>query len=469
MPPVEIGRREFLQASMATAAAAALAACAHGSSTTTSPFPTPNPPDVDTQWPIKRVIYLMMENRSFDHMFGAFPGANGASTGVSNGKEVPLVRAPQWLPGDLPHDYPASLRHIDGGKMDGFGETDPTTGVPVSQAFAYSQHLEEDLPNYFHWAREFVLADNFFASALGNSFPQHLYMIAGQSGGTYDAPGQTQAQLKEREDMGLAKTWGCDVPDGVLVAVAHGVPDVGNDPGVPPCFTFKTQGDQLIEANVDWAFYAAQDYQVGYIWNAYAAIDHIFHSDRFDRHVRPVDNLVRDIRSGNLPSVTWATPRYELSDHPPWSTCYGQNWVTQVVNAVMQSPMWEHTAIFITWDEWGGFYDHVVPPKVDDLGLGIRVPLLVISPFARRGLIDHEQGEFCSVNRFIADNWDLAPLTDRVRGTTNYSHVFDFRQRPRDPDPRPQVPGCQGERFRAYRDTAGWPPPFGSGTPQPVP
>src|SRR5438034_3271665 len=242
MPPVEIGRREFLQASLATAAAAALDACTHGSSTTTSPFPTPNPLDVDTRWPIKRVIYLMMENRSFDHMFGAFPGANGASTGVSNGKEVPLVRAPQWLPGDLPHDYPASLRHIDGGKMDGFAEVGPN-GIPVSQAFAYSQHTEEDLPNYWHWAREFVLADHFFASALGNSFPQHLYMIAGQSGGTYDAPNQTPQQLHVRKDKGLAKTWGCDVPDGVLVAVANGVPQPGKDDGVPPCFDFKTQGE----------------------------------------------------------------------------------------------------------------------------------------------------------------------------------------------------------------------------------
>jgi len=460
MPPVEISRREFIQGSMAAAAAAALATCTHGSSTTT--YVSQDPLHVNTHWPVKRVIYLMMENRSFDHMFGAFPGANGATTGVSAGKEVPLIRAPQWLPGDLPHDYPASLRHINGGAMDGFADT------KVSKVFAYSQYAEEDLPNYWRWAREFVLADNFFASTLGNSFPQHLYMIAGQSGGTYDAPGQSPEQLKERTDKGLAKTWGCDVPEGVLVAVANGVPRLGKDDGVPPCFTFKTQGDQLTDRNIDWAFYAARDYQVGYIWNAYAAIDHIFHSDEFGNHVRPVDNLVRDIKAGNLPAVTWATPRYELSDHPPWSTCYGHNWVTEIVNAVMQGPMWEHTAIFITWDEWGGFYDHVPPPKVDDLGLGIRVPLLVISPFAAKGLVDHEQGEFCSVNRFIADNWGLPHLTGRVARTTNYAHAFEFAKKPRDPVPLPPKPACRGEPFKALHDPDAWPSPFGDASPEPV-
>ena len=113
----------------------------------------------------------------------------------------------------------------------------------------------------------------------------------------------------------------------------------------------------------------------------------------------------------------------------------------------MRSPDWRSTAIFLAWDDWGGFYDHVPPPQVDVFGLGIRVPLLVISPYARRGLVDHEAGEFCSVNRFIADNWDLPYLTDRVRVTTNYEHVFDFRKPPRDPDPRPIKRDCLGSVF----------------------
>jgi phospholipase C len=241
------------------------------------------------------------------------------------------------------------------------------------------------------------------------------------------------------------------------------VPSPGNDPGIPPCFDFKTQGEQLVADGVDWAFYAAQDYQVGYIWNAYAAIDDVFHDgEQWGQRIKPVDRIVQDIREDRLPSVTWVTPRYELSDHPPWSTCHGHNFVTSIVNAVMRSPMWKRgVAIFLTWDEWGGFYDHVAPPAIDDLGFGVRVPLLIISPYAKKGLVEKEQGEFSSVNRFIADNWGLGHLTDRVTNTTNYSQAFDFSQRPRDPHPRPPMRDCSGELYKAFHDTKEWPPPYG--------
>jgi phospholipase C len=450
----QISRRTFLRAAAGAAGAAFLQACRG------KPEPPPysmspvDPTTTETRWPVKRVIYLMMENRSFDHMFGRFPGVNGATSGVMDGREVPLITAPQWMPGDLPHDLSAYHRHVNGGKMDGFADEN----VPVSRAFSYSQYDEPDLPNYWHWAREFVLSDNFFASAEGNSFPQHLYMIAGTSGGTNDSPRQSNAKLRERKAQGLAKTWGCDIGEGAFVVVTR--PDGGTE-RVRPCLDLVTQGEQLSRRSVDWAYYAAEPHQVGYIWNAYAAVERIFHSDEWDQRIRPVDNLIRDIREGLLPPVTWVTPRYELSDHPPWSVCHAHNWVTAIVNAVMRSPMWRHTAIFITWDEWGGFHDHVEPPKVDRFGLGIRVPLLTISPFAQRGLIDTEQGEFTSVHRFIADNWDLDHLTERVRQTHNFEHVFDFRTRPRDPDPRPLKSGCRGERFKAYRDIEHWPPQFG--------
>jgi phospholipase C len=450
----EISRRTFLRAAAGAAGAAFLQACRGKPGT--PPYSTipVDPTPIETRWPVKRVIYLMMENRSFDHMFGRFPGVNGATTGVMDGREVPLITAPQWMPGDLPHDLSAYRRHVNGGRMDGFVDEN----VPVSGTFAYSQYDEPDLPNYWHWAREFVLSDNFFASAEGNSFPQHLYMIAGTSGGTNDSPRQSNATLRARKAQGLAKTWGCDIAEGAFVVVTH--PD-GSTERVRPCLDLVTQGEQLSRRGVDWAYYAAEPHQVGYIWNAYAAVERIFHSDEWDQRIRPVDNLIRDIREGLLPPVTWVTPLYQLSDHPPWSTCHAHNWVTAIVNAVMRSPMWRHTAIFITWDEWGGFHDHVEPPKVDAFGLGIRVPLLTISPFAQRGLIDTEQGEFTSVHRFISDNWELDHLTQRVRQTHNFEHVFDFRKRPRDPDPRPFKTGCRGDRFTAYRDVEHWPPPFG--------
>ena len=153
------------------------------------------------------------------------------------------------------------------------------------------------------------------------------------------------------------------------------------------------------------------------------------------------------IRQGLLPPVTWITPRFELSEHPEYSFCHGENWTTEVVNAIMESPMWEDTAIFITWDDYGGFYDHVPPPQVDGFGFGIRVPLLVISPYAKEGYAMTELGEFSSVLRFMEDNWGLGQLTHRDRDATPMLSAFDFTQDPRPPDPLPARTDCVGEEF----------------------
>jgi phospholipase C len=158
----------------------------------------------------------------------------------------------------------------------------------------------------------------------------------------------------------------------------------------------------------------------------------------------PVDNIVRDIRADGLPPVTWITPRFELSEHPDFNFCHGENWTTRVVDAIMRSPMWPTTAIFITWDDYGGFYDHVAPPNVDRYGFGFRVPLLVISPYTKDGAVDHEQGEFSSVLRFIEDNWNLNQLTRRDRLATPLASAFDFKQAPRPPDPLPERTDCVG-------------------------
>jgi phospholipase C len=146
--------------------------------------------------------------------------------------------------------------------------------------------------------------------------------------------------------------------------------------------------------------------------------------------------------------VTWITPRFELSEHPEYSFCHGENWSTEVIDAIMRSPMWKDTAIFLTWDDYGGFYDHVPPPDVDRMGFGFRVPLLVISPYAVDGEVRHEQGEFSSVIRFIEDNWSLRPyLTHRDRAATPMLSAFDFDQAPRPPDPLPLRTDCTGPVF----------------------
>jgi phospholipase C len=380
------------------------------------------------RWPIEHVVFLIKENRTFDNLFGTFPGANGVSFGYDRGVRRPLTPGTDGSIGseDIPHCYTCSLEAWNHGKMDGFNQ-----GV-VADRWAYTQLHRAQLPNYWHWARQYVLADNFFSSAQGPSFPNHLYAIAAQSGGAHDNPRRTGR-------FRSSNTFGCDAPNGQTVTI---VDSEGHEKHVQPCFDFTTEGDLLTDARIDWAYYAARPDQLGYIWSAYSAVRHIRETREWSRHVLPVDDLVGDIKADRLPPVTWISPRYEVSEHPQYNFCLGENWSTQVIDAIMRSPMWKDTAVFVTWDDYGGFYDHEPPPQVDGFGFGIRVPLLVISPYANHGVIDHRLGEFSSVLRFIENNWGLTQLTDRDRDAMDLSYDFDFTQRPRPPDPLPVRTDC---------------------------
>ncbi len=438
-----ISRRRFLTRSAMAVAGGVLFSCTGGR---VVPSVSDATPGIDTATPIKRVIYLMLENRSFDNLFGRFPGVTGTDVGVSYGKEVPLRKCPDWLPGDLPHDRAAFLNCMNGGKLDGFGN-----GI-YGPEWAYSQMQESQIPNYWEWAREYAISDHFFASAAGPSYPNHFFFVAGSSGGVIDNPENIETRVDGDKTF---KSWGCDAyGEEVFVFVKD---DVGNLAKHDTCFSFPTVGEQLTAKNIDWTFYSAVPGQTGYFWNAYNGIGPIFHTDQWHLHTRPVDNLVKDIQANDLPAVTWATPRFELSDHPPVSSGFTHNWVTDVVNALMKSDMWEHTALFVTWDEWGGFYDSVMPPEIDDIGLGFRVPLLTISPYTRRGLIDDELGEFSTPLRFISDNWGLDHLTPRIAKTHDMSHIFDFKAKPRAPQPSSKRAPTYGSPWVFPTDYPGWP------------
>ena len=381
-----------------------------------------------TRWPIKHVVFLIKENRTFDNLFGTFPGTNGAATANDYGTIRPLIRGTDGrLPGDLPHCYVCGLYAWHQGRMDGFDRGG------LTRRWAFTQLHRDQLPNYWHWARRFVLADNFFSSAQGPSFPNHLYSIAAQSGGAVDNP---------RRNGFFSNTFGCDAPSQQKVQVFD---SEGMVRFIRPCFDFETEGDLLDAARIPWAYYAATERQQGYIWSAYSAIRRYReHPRRWERHIFSVDQVIQSIRQDELPPVTWITPRFELSEHPEYNFCHGENWSTKVINAIMRSDMWEDTAIFLTWDDYGGFYDHAPPPQVDRFGFGFRVPLLVISPYAKRGHIDHRLGEFSSVLRFIEDNWGLSQLTQRDRRARNLSYDFDFTRDPRAPDPLPLRTDCRG-------------------------
>ncbi len=433
-----------------TAFATIAAACTGGSEPTPEPSsadavetisaPLPDRFDsasVETRWPIKHVVFLIMENRSFDHVLGRFPGVDGAVTGFDRGVERPLTRAPLQRAHDIPHCYNCNVASINGGKMDGFNQTEN------ADRYAYTQFRRDQITAYWNWASEYVVADKFFASATGPSFPNHLYTIAATSGGALDNPTQPFSSLRAQQEQGFAKSWGCDIaqPGGYVEVID---PE-GDLVKVDPCFDFATEGDLLRKADIPWAYYAATNTQLGYIWSAYSAIGR-YRNDQelWNTYMRPVDDVVRDIEADRLPPVTWITPRFQLSQHPEYNFCYGQNWTIEVINAVMNSPMWSDTAIFITWDDFGGFYDHVPPVRLDNFGLGIRVPTLVISPYAKQGHVDSRLAEFSSVLRFIEDNWGLRQLTHRDRQANNMAYDFDFTQAPRDPLPQPLRSDCKG-------------------------
>jgi phospholipase C len=415
----------------------------------------PGRPDVtdasgfETRWPIKHVIFIIKENRTTDHLFGRFPGVDGVTQGLDGERVRPLTKPPDRLAEDIPHCYECAIESWNEGRMDNFARTEP------GERYAYTQMQgREDLPNYWRWAEEFVLSDNFFASAQGPSFPNHLYTIAAQSGGTHFNPNQDQARVTIfTQETGLAKSWGCDTLEETYVEV---VDSEGQIERVPPCFDFKTEADLLDGRGIPWSYYAAWNDQRGYVFSAFSAIERVrMNPEVWERHIFPVDNFVADVEDGRLAPVTWVTPRYELSEHPEWSFCHGENWTTEIVNAVMESEFWKDTAIFLTWDDYGGFYDHVPPPQVDRFGFGFRVPLLTISPYAKRGYIDSQVGEFSSVLRFIEDNWGLSQLTHRDRDAFNLGYAFDFEQRPRKPLVVPLREDCEGEAFRQPEFTEG--------------
>ncbi|HZQ22553.1 MAG TPA: alkaline phosphatase family protein [Terriglobales bacterium] len=377
---------------------------------------------------INHFVFIIQENRSFDSYFGTFPGANGATTGtISTGQVIPLSHSGDQLPRDLHHDRGGAMQAIDNGRMDRFDLINSST-APCNFAGDYacfSQLYQQDLPNYWTYATSFVLSDNTFSSLTGASFPNHLYTIAAQAGGTVGNP--MVGQITQN-------AWGCDSGADTTVAVLD---DEGNPSYVFPCFDFTTLADSLQGAGLSWKYYAAQQNVPGYLWSAFDAINHIRNTSLWTTNVVSNDQFVTDALAGNLPAVSWVTPSQLGSEHPPGSTCAGENWVVSLVNAVMQGPDWNSTAIVVTWDDFGGLYDHVAPPSVDQFGLGPRVPLLVISPYAKqsggKGYISHVQLEFSSFLKTVEERFGLPALTDRDANINDLLDAFDFTQTPLPP------------------------------------
>jgi phospholipase C len=369
-------------------------------------------------FPIKHIVIIDKENRSFDTMFGLFPGADGASKGeLSNGKVIPLGHMPDQTLLDVGHAGAAATLAVNNGKMNGFNLL--PGAIQNGRDIADSQYHQSDIPNYWKYAQAFTLDDHFFSTINGPSFPNHLITVAATSGNTTDNPrGQ------------LVHAWGCD---GGKQSVVNGITPDGRPFLTHPCFDFQTFPDLFQRYHVSWNYYAPKVYASGYVWSALDAIRHIRYGPLWKTNV-PLDTaFIKDVKAGRLPQVSWLVTNARESDHPPASICLGEDWTVRQINAVMQSKYWKDTVIFLAWDDFGGFYDHVAPPKLDYISLGPRVPTIVISPYARPHFIDHSQLEFDSISRFFEQDYHLPSLTDRDRHAASMLSSFDFHQKPLPP------------------------------------
>jgi|CZKK01.1.fsa_nt_gi phospholipase C len=368
--------------------------------------------------PIQHIVFIIKENRSFDNYFGTFPGANGATSGtISTGQVIPLGRLPDITPNDPGHGWPEALTSMDGGKMDRFDIID---GGNINGALmSYTQFQQSDIPNYFSYAYNFVLSDNTFSSMHGGSFPQHLYAIAAQSDGVINIPFLNQGKT------GLGG-WGCDDPAATLVQVMD---EEGDVTGEFPCFDFQTLADSMETAGISWKYYAPSAGEQGYVFNTFNAINHIRNSGLWNTNVVSDTQFADDALSGQLPAMSWLVTG-DGSEHPPNSSCFGENWTVTQLNALMQGPDWATTAVFLTWDDFGGFYDHVPVPPVDIYGFGPRVPMLIISPYAKPRHISHTLYEFSSVLKYAEETFGLPPLTERDADANDMQDSFNYSQNP---------------------------------------
>ncbi len=369
---------------------------------------TPDASDAATgPIPIKHVIIIVKENHTFDNYFGSFPGAEGTTTAVTSHGTITVGEAPDKTPRDMCHMHSCALTDYDTGKMDGW---DAVTGTSVNgDNLAYAQYLEKDIPNYWKYARTFTLADHFFANVLGPSFPGHMFTLAAQAGWAYGNPA-TQIYWPY---------WGCDQASGTTLPTEDAT-NCSVEKDIFPCFKIPSLPD-VLPTGVDWKFYGSNFYLLPEVWSMFDGIDSIRNGPSWSKIV-PYSQFATDITNKTLPPVTWLVNQDLADEHPNvGGVCVGENWTVDQINLVMQSEYWKDTAILFTMDDFGGWYDHVAPPRqygcnpAAPYGLGFRLPLIVISPYAKPGYVFKEVSEQASIAHFV----------ERVFGSTKSLHDLD--------------------------------------------
>ncbi len=391
---------------------------------------------------IKHVVVIIQENRSFENFFAGYPGADAPMSGMAGTATVPLHEITFDGP-DLKHDWKSSMADWDDGKMDGFYEFGTRSPSGAYPAYAYVQRSL--IAPYWTMARRYVLADHMFPTEFGGSFTAHLTLVAGTDN---LSPDKAEVNFPDGEPDD------CDSPPGTTSSTVNRHRRISYFTGPFPCFTqFNTMAQTLDDAGVSWKYYATKLLDAG-IWEPFEGIKYVrYGSDWSHDIIAPQTRVLKDPAKHQLASVDWVTPSKQDSDHPGAHSPLGPSWVASVVNAIGESSYWKSTAIIIVWDDWGGWYDNAPPPQRDFRGLGIRVPCLILSPYAKRGYVSHTQYEYGSILKFIEQAFDLQPLGPTSAGYTDtraHSLVdsFDFTQAPRAFKPIP-IPSPYAERIRS--------------------
>ena len=371
---------------------------------------------------IKHVIIMMQENRSTDNLFHGLPNADTVNFGLnSKGQKItlqPLALANSY---DLGHTHVAFRVEYDGGKMDGADRVFVSCGKNCPNAqFKFVQ--QSDVAPYFQMAQQYAFADHMFQSNQGESYPAHQFVIAATS-----APSATSAMfVAENPDgfSGAPRNTGCTAPLYEFVRLIN--PLGQENQIVYPCFEHLTLMDLLDTAKLSWRFYAPSLQQ---IWAAPNSIKHIRMGNDWQYVVGNPSQVLNDISGNQLASVTWVMPMVPSSDHPQENNGTGPSWISSVVNAVGNSQYWSSTAIFVTWDDWGGWYDHVAPPIINSYQYGLRVPLLIVSPYAVPGCVSHVTHDFSSILKFTETVFNLPTMGFGDVKADDLTDCFNFSQK----------------------------------------
>ena len=432
-------------AALSALAVALCAGCASGSSSSAlpqaiAPGISPIERSVASNY-IQHVVIIVQENRSFDNFFAGYPGADAPTVGWGKkaGKRVKITLHQDTfeVEPNLEHLYPASIIDWDNGKMDGFTKW----GMKGSDA-AYAYIERSQVQPYWDMAGQYVLADHMFPTEFGPSWTAHITLVAGTDN-------VQQNPLWALADFSDGAYNSCDSPRGTMTDVIDTKRKELYFAGPYPCFTqFNTIAQDLDQNGISWKYYVDVIKHAG-IWSPFEAIKYVRRGPDWQKDmVQPETQVLTDAQNGNLPQVSWVTPNHDDSDHPGSHSDKGPSWVSSIVNAVGSGPQWNSTAIVLLWDDWGGFYDNARPPKLDFRGLGIRVPCLIISPYAKTNYVSKTTYEFGSILKFIEEAFNL-PSLGALSGSSSWQGYTDTRANSLDDSFNFSQPARKFKRIRA--------------------